>query len=225
MLWILILSNPIAHPRQAVLFVLVPFLYFMVKKSRKLGYFLVFTIPVILLYLANIINRYTGAIELNIKIPITSRLQDLDAFPQLANTIDKVSLGSFPLLHQILGSIFFFVPRSMWSGKPFDTGVVLGQLSNLNFTNLSAPWTAEAFANARWCGVIFVSILVGFLLAQIEIRSSEFRGLLFGGIASGSMFIVLRGSLLQATGRIIFAVFIILWITRKSNNRKMLVRK
>lgn len=224
LLWVLVLSNPKAHPRQVVLFVLMPFIFFLVKKSRSVGFFLIYLIPIFLLYLANVINRYTGAISLNLKTPITSRLQDLDAFPQLANTVDKVALGSFPLFHQILGSIFFFLPRSLWPGKPFDTGVMLGQLSNLNFTNLSAPWTAEAFANARWFGVILVSISFGLLLAQIETRSSKFSGLLYASIASGSIFIVLRGSLLQATGRIVFAVFIILWVSNRSVKRRGDVR-
>jgi len=216
LIWVVILANPLAHSRQSVLFSTLPFAFLLAKKYRRIGLLLIYAIPIILLYLADLINRYTGAISFNFRTPITSRLGDLDAFPQLANGIDKVTLGFFPLLHQILGSLFFFVPRSIWIGKPLDTGIALGQLSGLHFVNLSAPWTLEAFVNARIVGVVLIAILVGFILAQIETRGFELVGILYGAIVAGSMFIVLRGSLLQATGRITFSVILILLLTSRS---------
>ena len=103
-------------------------------------------------------------------------------------------------------------------GKPVDTGIALGQLSGLHFVNLSAPWTLEAFVNARLVGVVFIAILVGFILAQIETSGFELVGILYGAIAAGSMFIVLRGSLLQATGRVFFSGLLILLLTSRSGS-------
>ena len=213
LIWLLIISNPLAHARQSVLFTALPIAYIAMKRSRRFGIILIYIIPFAMLYLANVVDRSNGSVRLNFSIAVTSRLGDLDAFAQLSNGIDKVSLGIFPLMHQIIGSIFFFIPRSLWSAKPFDTGVVIGQQSNLLFSNLSAPWILEAYVNARLIGVIIVSIWIGYTLFNIDMSAKpKLYSYLIGAITSGSLFILLRGSLLQATGRTLFcflAVFLL----------------
>lgn len=216
LIWCLILANPLSHPRQTVFFMVVPLIYAAHKRFQIIGLLCVYGIPFILLYLSNVINRYTGQIQISTKIPILSRAGDLDAFPQLANGLDKVALGAFPIMHQILGSLFFFVPRQFWENKPLDTGVVLGQLSGLHFVNLSAPWVLEAFVNARWIGVILVAGLIGLYLGKTdESRSASLKIQTTHAIIAGSLFIVLRGSLLQATGRLALALLLTTLIFKK----------
>ena len=80
-------------------------------------------------------------------------------------------------------------------------------MSKLHSTILSALGIVEEFANARTSGVVLVTVLVELLLTKIETRRLKFSGLLCRRIASGSIFMVLRGGALQATGRIAFAFF------------------
>ena len=119
-------------------------------------------------------------------------------------------LKLFPILHQILGSIFFFVPRSIWIDKPLDTGVVLANSNGLLFKNLSAPWILELLVNFRIVGLVIFCIFLGIYLGRvIFFENISAKSLVWAGIISGGMFILLRGSLLQATGRIIFSYFLI----------------
>ena len=76
---------------------------------------------------------------------------------------------------------------------------------------MSAPWILESYVNARLAGVVFVSILIGFYLTKLDLKAFlDVRYFLLGSLTSGFLFIVLRGSLLQATGRVAFSIVIVL---------------
>jgi hypothetical protein len=91
----------------------------------------------------------------------------------------------------------------------------------LKFQNLSAPWLLEAYANARLVGVIFVGVGMGFFLANIDLNSSlNLKSFLLSSMTSGFLFILLRGSLLQATGRAAFTYILIFWLIRTPLNRR-----
>jgi hypothetical protein len=92
--------------------------------------------------------------------------------------------------------------------------VVLGETFSLNFRNLSAPWQAELLVNFRLIGIIIGAVLLGLFLAKLDYYSTfQKRYEIFSAIMFGSLFILLRGSLLQATGRFIFAVILVFIIT------------
>jgi hypothetical protein len=222
-LWVLALSNPLGNARQTTLFMLVPLLYFAIRPRRKLALLFFIICPLILVYSANLVDRYTGRIQMP-KLTVLSRHGDFDAFSQLANGIEKVSSGNFAIFHQILGSILFYIPRSFWPDKPYDTGVELAKLHGLQFQNLSAPWILEAYVNARFFGIVVVSILIAIGIHRVDTSSIfDIRAKVIASVISGLMFITLRGSLLQATGRAAFAfffIFLVFWRTRvKSDPR------
>jgi hypothetical protein len=127
--------------------------------------------------------------------------------------VAKTHEGFFPILHQIFASLFFYVPRSIWPSKPNDTGLELGNLLGLRFQNLSAPWLLEAYVNGRIFGVIFLSIILGFLLTRLDLNVKDnFKYFVISSLTSGFLFIILRGSLLQATGRTVCAILLALFI-------------
>ena len=122
----------------------------------------------------------------------------------------------FPYFQQVLGPFLFFIPRSIWDSKPRDTGAEIANQLGLSFQNLSAPWVLEAYANVRLLGLIVISIFLGFYLSKYDLESfRNLRGWLLGSILVGVLFIVLRGSLLQATGRVIFSFLLVYYITYK----------
>ncbi len=214
--WIILLSNPFGNARQTTLFLIIPLFFNLFRKNRMLaiGFFLL--LPFILVYSGSIVNRYDGSLQTP-RLLLVSRSGDFDAFSQLANGLRLISLGEFPIFQQALGSILFFLPRSLWQEKPYDTGVELARLLQLRFQNLSAPWLLEAYVNLRVFGVIFAAILLGFLLTRIDLKVDQsIKFFLLSSMISGLLFIILRGSLLQATGRSVFTVFFILLLTRNS---------
>lgn len=224
-LWIVLLSNPLASARQTTLFMLTPLVFYSLRNRRLLSAMFFTSLPIFLLYSANLVNRYTGEFQ-SPTLTIVSRSGDFDAFMQLSNGIEKVANGEFKLFSQILGSVFFFIPRSIWEGKPFDTGVELARLHGLQFQNLSAPWILESFVNARIIGVVVVSVLIAFLLSRLDLTSQvSLRNSILASIFSGLIFIILRGSLLQATGRAVFCYLLIALIFRKGKSSGSVSKK
>ena len=218
--WILILSNPLGNARQTTLFLLLPLAFFYLNKWPRLSIYFFSLLAMFFIFSAGLVNRYSGQIQIP-KLTIISRDGDFDAFAQLANGLKAVSLGAFPIFEQFLGSLFFFVPRSFWDEKPIDTGVEIAQTFSLKFQNLSAPWILEAYANARLIGVVIISILMGYQLTKLEIgANADIRKFLLSSMISGFLFILLRGSLLQATGRVAFSVVVIFYLLRGLNSYK-----
>lgn len=136
---------------------------------------------------------------------------DYDAFWQIANALSFWIDGHVVPLLQGLGSVLFFVPRSIWPGKPTDTGSLLADYRGYSFENLSAPLWAEALVNGGILMVVITFLLLGLSLRALDTRiSRELRvggpWAIVGAILPVYMTILLRGSLLQATGALVITI-------------------
>lgn len=150
---------------------------------------------------------------------------DYDSFWQIANAYSYVLSGHMEPMRQLMGSLFFWVPRVLWADKPTDTGVLLANFRSYAFTNLSAPLWAEFLVNG---GVLLVGVgfvVVGAFLAYMDLRMvpAHYHGgwwALVGAIMPVYMMILLRGSLLQATGAVFVSLACLLWVRNRepSNN-------
>lgn len=144
---------------------------------------------------------------------------DYDAFWQIANAYAYAHDGYVQPLRQLAGSLLFWVPRVIWPSKPVDTSILLAQYRGYQFDNLSAPLWAEALVNGGVVGVVLTFVLLGYFLRRFDARlPGAFRLGGFWGIA-GAIFpvymtILLRGSLLQATGSL-FVLIACLLFTRE----------
>ncbi len=143
---------------------------------------------------------------------------DYDVFAQTANTIAYVEHEGISWGIQALGSPLVWVPRSLWSGKPEDTGVIVARERGYDFTNLSAPLWAEAYINGGWPLVPVVMGIFGYFMRRADFRFATDSVRHAGSLASVSgavlpfyMIVILRGSLLQATGMAI-AFVAVLWL-------------
>lgn len=136
--------------------------------------------------------------------PLQSMLSgDFDSFSQITNTIDYVAANGISWGRQMLGVMFFWIPRSMWPDKPLDTGTIVAQWKMYGFSNLSSPLWAEFFVNGGWVLVVAGMFAFGVLICRLD-RANE-RVLATTGWPSVTacilpfyMLIVLRGSLLQS---------------------------
>lgn len=215
LVWLVFLSNPLANARQVTVFLLFPIFFYLLKDRRVSTNIFFLGIPFLLIYSANLVDRFTGEL-IPVRFTILSRNGDFDSFAQFANGINMVNNDLFPYFQQILGPMLFFVPRSIWDSKPRDTGSVIANQLGLSFQNLSAPWVLEAYSNARLIGLIVASMFLGFYLSKYDLGSlHNLRSWLLGSILIGVLFIVLRGSLLQAVGRVIFSFLLVYYITNR----------
>jgi hypothetical protein len=215
---LLILSNPFANARQTTILLLFPIVYRLIYRHYRLTIFFTYTLLFSSFFLAKIVNRQTGVINAPYFYP-PSRLGDYDAFGQLMNTLEYIDAEGISYLKQISGSILFFIPRNFWESKPSDSGVLIANFKGFSFQNLSCPWIAEAILNFGFWGLFAISIFFGIFLKQ-----SHFSGdsnYMIGAFISSMEFIVLRGSLLQATGKLVFGLFLIFVFSRLCLSRRI----
>jgi hypothetical protein len=145
---------------------------------------------------------------------------DYDAFFQIANAYAFVNDGLMVPMRQIMGSLLFWVPRSLWAGKPEDTGIMLADYRGYSFTNLSAPMWAELLVNGGMVAVVIGFIGLGALVRLLDDRMSQAHEIggwwgLVGSVLSAYTLILWRGSLLQATGSFAVMMFSLFWVRRK----------
>jgi len=145
---------------------------------------------------------------------------DYDALWQVANASNYWASGAAGVGRQALGVVLFWLPRSVWPDKPLDTGAQLALLHNYSTQNLSAPLWAEALANGGLIAVVLVFVALGLLVNTLDravVRSARTGGLwvVAGAVLPAYFVIVLRGSLLQATGTLAIMVLSLLALRQR----------
>lgn len=145
--------------------------------------------------------------------PIVSK-GDYDSFQQLTNGIDRAEDEGFTMGRQLMGAALFWVPRSTWESKPIDTGVLIAEHRGYEYTNLSAPLWVEGFTDFGLLGTAALLYAFGRVSERLErawllrkLPGSQLVGLAVPALAAYQM-IILRGSLLQACGRLAVMVLI-----------------
>ncbi|MFJ2705706.1 hypothetical protein ACIO3R_21190 [Streptomyces sp. NPDC087428] len=166
-------------------------------------------------------NGYRPVQSSSVFEPLATK--DYDQTVMFANTISWVETRGHTYGRQLAGSAFFFVPRAAWSGKPEDTGVRVGQWMGMNMTNLSAPLWTELWVDFGAPGMIGGFAVIGYAAARTDRRYA--RAVSRDGPGSGSVlaivapliagytFILLRGPLLQAAGKLAIAALCLALVT------------
>lgn len=216
----LIVNNPISNPRYWFLTVMFAMLFTVFPVSAAMYRVALSMAVVIALLVFPFADRFRYD-EKNYKpVETTSflepmALKDYDQIGMFANTITFSESGpGHSYGRQLAGSVFFAVPRSVWSGKPRDTGVMVGQWMGTVNTNLSSPIWAELWIDFGPLGMGAGLLGMGYASARVDrryakrARRSSPPGSLISTVVplvAGYSFILLRGPLLQASGRIAIA--------------------
>ncbi len=163
--------------------------------------------------------RRSVSAEVTVRGPLQSFVSgDYDSFNQINNAASYVARAGIEIGQQALGVVLFWVPRSVWPGKPIDTGALIANFRGYEFTNLSAPLWAELFVNGGWVALVLGMLFLGFVLRRFDAKS-ETRLLVYGVpsllgcILPFYLLILLRGSLLQAMANLA-VILAIAWFAR-----------
>ena len=82
--------------------------------------------------------------------------------------MEYVDNYGFSYGYQLLGGLLFFVPRSIWTVKPYSSGQVIGEyligFYDFSFANISNPLVSESYINFGLVGVLITPIILAFFL-------------------------------------------------------------
>ncbi|MFD1212060.1 hypothetical protein ACFQ36_08405 [Arthrobacter sp. GCM10027362] len=148
---------------------------------------------------------------------------DYDAFWQIANSYLYIQSEGPTWGRQALGVLLFWVPRSLWTGKPDDTGLLLAGYRGYSFTNLSAPLWAEALINGGMVALVATFLALGLLIVRLDRRlpqslRSDSGLAIAASVFPAYMIILLRGSMLQATG--VFTIMLLSIVLVSSGGKR-----
>ena len=147
------------------------------KFRQKPWYIFVFLISTMVLFQLINVFRRTSFTDINVMRNISLALQNLsggylsggyDAFPMIGATLDHVKTYDMTYGEQLLGSLFFFVPRSIWTSKPIGSGAMIATTQGERFTNISCPLVAEGYINFGILGVIVFAFVFGILCNVLD---------------------------------------------------------
>ena len=126
-----------------------------------------------------------------------------DAYENFASVIDSdyVTYGK-----QLLGVMFFYIPRTFWVNKPVGSGYQMSENLNYIFNNISMPYLAEGFVNFGYVGVVIFALLIGYVMkkmdsffwAAILIRGEKSYNVAIYFYFVGVLFFILRGDLMSS---------------------------
>jgi hypothetical protein len=134
------------------------------------------------------------------------RSGDFDAYSMFCRSVDYVQHHDITWGRQLMGSLLFFVPRSMWPAKPFGSGYFIGESNGFGFLNVSCPFMAEGYINFGIAGTLVFILLLALLFKYFDTfywtnisrgYLNNFWVILYPSLI-GSFIFVLRGDLLSS---------------------------
>ncbi|WP_143030196.1 hypothetical protein [Pseudonocardia oroxyli] len=228
-----VVNNPISRSRYWFLTVTIGLLFTLpgMTKSRFRAIILVGVAAAAIIFPYSDVFRVESQYERPISsgsLQETLAIKDYDQLTMTGNGIWWVDETGLHFGRQLASAALFFVPRSIWPDKAYDTGVEIGiALKSVN-VNLSSPIWLELWVDFWWPGVVAGLIIAGGLARRFDLRYTEvllrpdtsLAVLRIGlPLIAGYEFILIRGPLLQAMGRVAFLVLALWFITERSTSR------
>ena len=93
---------------------------------------------------------------------------DYDAYSVFLRIINYVGLNGVVLGKQLIGTILFLIPRSIWAGKPQATGAFIAQVTGQSFTNISSPFISEGYINFGIIGLLIFEMLLAIISSKLD---------------------------------------------------------
>jgi hypothetical protein len=145
-----------------------------------------------------------------------------DAYENFASAVESnfITFG-----YQLLGAVFFFIPRALWSTKPVGSGYEMAEQLGYVFNNISMPLLGEGFVNFGFPGVLIFAAIIGIAMSKLDSAFSteatpnsriRFSTAVYYFLI-GALFFVLRGDLLSSTAYVtagLFSAFLVKFLCK-----------
>jgi hypothetical protein len=126
---------------------------------------------------------------------------DFDSFQQIVNVASYVRAGNEALPSNAIYLVAFWVPRSLWDGKPGNSGALVSDIRGYENLNLSMPLPGELFLLGGWMALALLMSIYGAVVGKAD--SVYWKGqlsrrvvpILMVSIFSGYQIFLLRGPL------------------------------
>ncbi|TCW00211.1 O-antigen polymerase [Biostraticola tofi] len=196
-----IINNPLSSPRFHFLSMAIVIATIIGKMISRKSYLALFVLSPTLLYVLFPLTKHLG--EDSGKYRTYELAQyivqgvDFDSFQQLVNILRYVNDVGYSWGMNFLGGVSFFVPRSLWTDKPTNLGVLSAEHMGYVYTNLSAPLVGEFYYTADLVGVIIGGFVTGLLAGKADsfLRAGNISYYYFVGMwLAAFSFIIFRGS-------------------------------
>jgi len=160
---------------------------------------------------------------------------DFDSYSMLIRSIIYVDSYGIELGSQLLGNLFFFIPRKIWITKPVGTGTMIGKSLGWEFSNVSCPYIGEGYINFGILGVLIFAFILAIItkycdiyyenIANINNNKIRFIEIIYP-FSLGFLFFILRGDLLSSLSYYVGFIIpiIIIWLFQRIAIFKPVIR-
>jgi hypothetical protein len=220
----LYITNPLNSNRSYIGFCIIFIIYFFYHKkisSGKFLFFIFFGLFVIFPFL-NMFRYGFRVIEMpSLNELMFSQLTELhfDAYSNIIATFKYCELYGLSLGYQMLGVLFFFIPRSIWLSKPLSSGEAVGDyissLRSIKFNNISNPIVSEFYINFGVFGVIAGAIFIAYLINRLDSKLNMERYTY--SLFAGYLFVIYRGDLMNAFAYCFGTYIVLVFIPMRMN--------
>lgn len=149
------------------------------KLSKRNIFVIGFVFAFMILFPMINVFRYDSFLEYNIAElfkesinSVTDNFTDanFDAYVMLIKVQKYVQENGPTYGRQLMGAILFFVPRSIWSGKPFGSGytVHIAEGKYGAEANVSCPLPAEGYINFGIFGTLLFAAILGYVICKLD---------------------------------------------------------
>jgi hypothetical protein len=231
------LKNPLTEKRNALGPIYFTLIYIFIPKlinSNKKFFLFLFTAMIVVYPVLSSLTHSTASFSQILKTPddLIVFVQDLesikavfdslhyDAYINLLATIEYVSTEGLLFGGQVIGTLFFFIPRTFWTFKPLSSGELIGnyliERQEFFFNNLSNPIVSEGYIDFGIIGVIMYAFILScfMLTSKLWIQGRDpFRNITAFYFSVHLMFLI-RGDLLNGVAYFI-GPFIAIYVLPK----------
>jgi len=202
------------------------------KFKNSITYIIIFFIAFVVVFPAINVFRRTEFSNVNVMEIISDTVDnisdnflsgDYDAFSMIGNTEEHINKYGTTNGNQLLGSIFFFIPRNIWNSKPNGSGSLVFKTLNQPYINVACPLLAEGLINFGIIGIIIFSIIFASIAKFLDTRyweiaeNNEYDSLylkLLYPFLLPSFFFMLRGDLQSTLAYMCAYIFIFYILSR-----------
>ena len=222
---LLIGCSPIAMPRfQAASIYITVILLLAPDLKRDISFVILFVVMFMLAFPALNAFRNNSLSSVNLGelvIRVVENYQNeyltanYDAYTMLMKTDDYVAQFGCRNGMQLIGALFFFIPRSIWTTKPVSTGTMVQEAfsAHISTYNVSSCMVCEGLVDFGVLGIVIYAFAFSLICSWVDLRLrcrefiDSFDGIVYL-LLPPFFFFLLRGSLMSVWAFIVACVVI-----------------